>query len=330
MNDLPTSTVSQIGKWLDEWVNNGKIPGAVKAIAHVVGATGDAGAAWIKIIGAKGDQIRRGIEDETDARAVIKKALVEKAIGQLDSEPEIVERAMDSWAQKLVGSQVNRESVAAIAIENLRADMPNENVEAPSEDWLNLFGSYAEQASSDELRHLWGRVLAGEIRAAGSFSRRTLHAVSMLDKNTALEFEYLIRYAISNDYILRLEKFTSGKYLNYVNNLEAAGLVHAALGLSVKEAMKAKTYSILFLWNHGIVYSSDVDADITLGIISLTSVASELAKILSPSSDAEIVAEYLKFMDESLPPECSLKYGDIGVVANQVSSVKIYERAPQN
>ena len=53
--------------------------------------------------------------------------------------------------------------MAAIALEDLR-NVHSEDVAEQGEiedDWLNLFSSSAENASSERLQNLWGKVLAG-------------------------------------------------------------------------------------------------------------------------------------------------------------------------
>src|SRR5208283_1459027 len=58
---------------------------------------------------------------------------------------------------------------------------------------LNIFERYAEDASSETMRALWARVLAGEIRRPGQFSLRTLRFMSELDATTAKLFESYAR-----------------------------------------------------------------------------------------------------------------------------------------
>ncbi len=56
---------------------------------------------------------------------------------------------------------------------------------SPEEDWLYQWRDYASTVSEDELQQLWGRVLAGEIKAPGTFSVRLLNFLHNLDRDDA-------------------------------------------------------------------------------------------------------------------------------------------------
>ena len=60
--------------------------------------------------------------------------------------------------------------------------------------FFNRFERYAEDASSDDLRQRWGRILAGEIRKPGRFSQKVLRIVDELEPDLALLFEEKCKY----------------------------------------------------------------------------------------------------------------------------------------
>jgi hypothetical protein len=97
------------------------------------------------------------------------------------ADPEIMKRAKANMVTKAYRHQENRDAVALKTMQSLQADPQPEQGDWPSEDWLANFESYAEEASSDQLRTLFARLLAGEIRKPSSISPMTLHFVSMLD-----------------------------------------------------------------------------------------------------------------------------------------------------
>ena len=50
---------------------------------------------------------------------------------------------------------------------------------------MTKFERLAEDATSEDIQNMFGRILAGEIRKPGSFSPSTLHFVSMLEPDVA-------------------------------------------------------------------------------------------------------------------------------------------------
>ena len=71
-----------------------------------------------------------------------------------------------------------------------------ENVsnEPVNEGWKNRFFNIVEEISDEELREIWGRVLAGEIKKPKSYSLRTLEAAIIVK---------IAPYAIREEYIYR-------------------------------------------------------------------------------------------------------------------------------
>jgi hypothetical protein len=67
--------------------------------------------------------------------------------------------------------QSNIEDITSVAAQVL---LDNEEVsdQKPNEDWVMRFFSGAQDISSDQMKDLWGRILAGEIKKPGSFSLR--------------------------------------------------------------------------------------------------------------------------------------------------------------
>jgi hypothetical protein len=99
--------------------------------------------------------------------------------------------------------QINREAVWVEMDESVRA-LPPPSLTEPQddsleleEDWINIFASYADRASSERLRQLRGRILAGEIRKPGSFAPSTLRVISEMDTEIAAAFQEVARLRIA-------------------------------------------------------------------------------------------------------------------------------------
>lgn len=68
--------------------------------------------------------------------------------------------------------------------------------ENPEFDWLMRFFDSVSLVSSEELQKLWGKVLAGEVKKAGTCSLRTLDIIRNLSKDEAVCFNELCRYVM--------------------------------------------------------------------------------------------------------------------------------------
>ncbi|MDI4236794.1 DUF2806 domain-containing protein [Bradyrhizobium sp. Arg237L] len=179
---MANEVVPATGSFLDE-LNLPKIVAgpAGEAISRLIGGAVDIPAAWLA-------QVAQGIKDKTEAKTVVSKAVADAAASIAWNDPEVIQRAAHSLLAKELRHQTNREAIARKAIEYL-ADEPTEQTAKPDDDWLNVFERYAEDASSERLQDIWGRIFAGELRRAKTFSLRTLRFVSELDESVVNQFE---------------------------------------------------------------------------------------------------------------------------------------------
>ena len=93
--------------------------------------------------------------------------------------------------------QANIEHVTSVAASELQdeSEVPNES---PDEDWVTRFFNSAKDVSSEEMQHLWGRILAGEIKQPGSYSLRTLDFIRNLTAKDAKQIEKLGKFAFDH------------------------------------------------------------------------------------------------------------------------------------
>ncbi|MBO1358764.1 DUF2806 domain-containing protein, partial [Acetobacter sacchari] len=116
--------------------------------------------------------------------------LVPDVAKKISADPVLLERATLEMMGNAYINQENRESVAEVALKDVvdKHDDHSESNEPLDEDWLNIFSSYAEKASTERTRQLWGRILSGEVRHQGRFSLSTLRILSEIDKKIANNF----------------------------------------------------------------------------------------------------------------------------------------------
>ncbi|NDW02421.1 DUF2806 domain-containing protein [Salipiger sp. PrR002] len=183
------------GNWLTTLMDGG-LPQLVagpagKAISRLIGTSADIPAAYI-------ESLAQGIRDKTKARSDISAAIAERVADMATGDAEVMARAMDSMLARSYRAQTNKEAVAKVALEELQNAPPSPDSDGPSEDWMNKFERYAEDASSDDLRLMFGNLLAGEVRNPGGIFPATLHFVSMLDSETAKLIERVLPVCTSD------------------------------------------------------------------------------------------------------------------------------------
>jgi len=158
-----------------------------KALSRLLGGA-------MSIPAAKFKQFTQGIDDTTTARSTLSLALAKAASDKVINDPLVVQAAVEVLLPDAIQKLTNRARVAEQAAEYLTqidaTSASNEQGSAPDVDWMNSFIRFAEDASSERLQDLFGRILAGEAARPGAFGLATLRAVSELDQSIANDFLY--------------------------------------------------------------------------------------------------------------------------------------------
>lgn len=93
-------------------------------------------------------------------------------------------------------------------------------------DWLLGFWAQAENVGSDEMRRIYGKLLADKARVRGQFSKRTLSVLSYMDANIARLFaDKVLPFVIDRNWMMPGFGVISGISEDELNLLEDVGLV---------------------------------------------------------------------------------------------------------
>lgn len=194
-------------------------------------------AAVDRLLGNVFDAANPAMERRTSrARAIVQaeREIIEASgkavVAQIQTRPEFADRAIDNHLRQIARMQSNKDAVVDIATKELKR-LPSPDLEIPDspntidDDWLNLFESLAEKATSDRMRDLFGRILAGEVRRPGAFSLKTLRVASELDQSTARDFQTITEGRILDGIFRQPSEFIRQITHSDFLDLETAGLV---------------------------------------------------------------------------------------------------------
>lgn len=270
-----------------------KIPGAVRAVAHFVTGIADAGTAWVDIAKAKGQEHAQKIRDRTAARKSIMATTARAAGVQAAQSPERLDRMIDRLVAEELKRQENREAIAIEAGGLLDEVPPPPDTKGPSEDWLNVFSSYAEKATSARLRQHWANILAGEIRSPGSFSLATLQLFSILDPVWANDIKMARAWIADNIWIPMLGPLWRGPNYEVLLRLDSIGFLRI---FSTRFFVGSVT---LRFPKHAILMHSDHEVRIPAAVLTIP--GKEALNIVEPTDDRSMI-EHIAAQLRSLKP----------------------------
>jgi hypothetical protein len=192
---------------------------------------------------------------ETAGRIKIIQASADEISKQLKVDPEFARIAANKYSQRILREQVNLDAIchaAALELQASDSTVGANNVKPEdseiSEDWINAFEREACQKSSEEMRMLFGKILAGEIRKPSSYSIRTIRILANLDNQAAKLFQKLCSMTVSlrvGPELLDARVFSLGS--NAASNaLQKYGLSFGALSVLQEYGLIISDYNSYF------------------------------------------------------------------------------------
>lgn len=227
----------------------------------------------------------------------------------------------DQAASDALRREVNVSKAVLQAEAELESDAAEPPPKQPDADWLYRWRDAASSVSTDEMQHLWGRVLAGELRNPGTVSLRTIEFLRNLSQSEAKQIERLSPFVVENSFILRNDHAlgTDGPKFGDFHAMQELGVVSGAeaAGLSIQLSSVRTEAFIRLLEARDVgllVTHADPQRTINLPVYKLTPVGKEIMQLGSYESNVA----YLKVLAEEI---CTQGFG--------VSLVKCVRIDPQ-
>ncbi|HEY8747251.1 MAG TPA: DUF2806 domain-containing protein [Tepidisphaeraceae bacterium] len=110
---------------------------------------------------------------------------------------ELLQDAKHRLIATEVRRQVNINSVAARSLEYQPAEGDDIQCRPPTIDWMAWFMDGCQDVSDEAMQKWWAKMLAGEVKASGSFSRRAMSVLRDMDSVDGKGFEKMAAFAWS-------------------------------------------------------------------------------------------------------------------------------------
>jgi hypothetical protein len=280
-DNLPVNTEKpSLAEWLEDFLpfQIPQIPmlrtanNLDKALARIVAASGEN-------IGTRIDRSTAKASATSDAEKDVIAAAGDLATRQIMSGSGLAERAISYTFRESILKQENREKIVELACEELKND--KSNVDANMDigpEWLNHFARFAENVSSDDLRSLWSKILAGEIKRPGTISIRALQQISIMSRDDAALIHTTLSFAVGA-FIFR-DGYTEEKSLGEAMACEHLGILSGVEGLlSMKPKLKADNPIHFISGRLGISLTPEKDVTISIPAYPLSAFGRELLTI---------------------------------------------------
>lgn len=226
------------------------------------------------------------------------------ALNSTDTDDLLKRAEMRERLQK-IREQKNIENVIGYAQQELlgKGPIPNTPID---DDWMTRLLNNAKEVSSETMQFIWGKILAGEVIAPGSFSKRTLDTIRNLSQVEAQAFQSIapLVFFTDSDYFISSNHDILKEYgVRYEDCmlLDECGLLIQSMGVSINFVMVKGDPGYLHTktLSAAIETKSEAEKTYCLSIYSLTKAGRELYRILDTSSNDSYFRSVMRdFVDE--------------------------------
>jgi hypothetical protein len=221
-----------------------------------------------------------------------------------ESEPaELVgaQRIAAENAVERVRRSTNVTSAVLIAADALRDDVANAPEKNVDDDWLYRWRDYAGEVSAEQMQDLWGRVLAGEMKAPGKFSLRTLEFLRNISQSEATLIARLAPFE-QEGFIFRENTILDAADLPFAAllELETLGIINGVSGgLSQHFEFPASTVSRIFATEDMIFFAKSAESKkLSFPILSITSLGRQVLSLQTVQSHRGLLHALLSSIEE--------------------------------
>jgi uncharacterized protein DUF2806 len=241
---------------------------------------------------AEGKAIRIHAQAEADAKVISAEADIRVTELQL--------RAFRRWIAESGVRQGNLEIIVGRALSEVRPDAKPEVIDP---DWFRYFVQRCEIVSNEDMQSLWARILAGQANRPNTFSKRTLEAVSLLERQEAELFSALCGFCWRfDDEAEEVPLVINDEEPFYrVHGLTFESLTHlSTIGLIIYDSSQAlhrtgfpPTTTARYFGNSvELNFVRDTERELETGHVALSQVGGQLA----PIAGAQPVPEYYDYI----------------------------------
>lgn len=265
----------------------------------------------------------RAIRKEADAKAYEIK-VIEKAKSEAIATNRLIEAEnLDRLNERLIAKEIARQNNIDDIVEIAAKEFDNSTKvsdEPVNKDWSTRFFDIVQDVSNDEMKNLWGRILAGEVKSPSSYSLRTLELLRNLSKEEADIFVKVAQFVLKQgDYFIfdgkdeDLSQF--GVSYSDIARLTEIGLIQA--GTFVQKQYKSlpdRDRQSGVLYNDKIVVLINIKAnspDISLPVSILTRAGGELYNLIPVTPNLD----YIKDLASSIKSDAvSVRYAYVNQI----------------
>ena len=164
-------------------------------------------------------------------------------------------------------------------------------------DWLEIFISHCEQAKSERLRTMLGRVLLAQAIKPKAISPTALRILAECDQEIIGKFLEIAKFRLNHDNAIPFPRLYSHQAFSDLIDMQELGLISGVGSNIVTDVTESiKEGEIFFIGNSGVVLDQMLRSCLSrIPVIVVTRAGCEIAALLPPHTDDIVLRNCIRF-----------------------------------
>lgn len=215
--------------------------------------------------------------------------------------------SLDSFSDKIeqqrkaeeIQQEININKTIGLAEEELLRSQQKPSEKEVDSDWLSRWRDHAKSTNNEELRQIWARTLAGEVKSPGSYSLRTLEFIKNLSQEEAVAISKLGQFAIGRSIFKCSQLEKQGIDLGFLLQMDDLGIVNGVQGGQVSglelnyNSREADKFSTVLVNRNQVllIEAEDPNKNLALGCYQISKIGAEVLSLGDFSANENYMRE---------------------------------------
>jgi len=211
---------------------------------------------------------------------------------------------LDGFSQKIeqqkkaeeIQQEININKIISLAEDELLRSQQESSEKDVDSDWLLRWREHAKNTNNEDLRQVWARTLAGEVKSPGSYSLRTLEFIKNLSQEEALAISKLGQFAIARSIFKCSQLEKQGINFNFLLQMDNLGIINGvqASGLELSFNSRETNMFSTALVNRNqvlLIEAEDANKKLSLECYQISKIGAEVLSLGDFSANEHYMRE---------------------------------------
>lgn len=210
----------------------------------------------------------------------------------------VVDVAYRTQVADAAKSEINISKAILKAEESLASDSQEPPEHEIEDDWISSWREYAGRVSTEDLQQLWGKVLAGEVKAPGTYSLRTLEFMKGLSRAEAEKISTLAQFVVERNILKTSPELFAAKGItfDFLFDMQELGIIKGvdSIGLTTTFGTNDSASYLKVLRFNGkaiLIRHEDPKKPLAIETYILTSIGAQILALGSFTPNMEYVKQ---------------------------------------